>query len=383
MKKINNNIKFIYLFIICFLFIKLLSFINLIPMITNIIPVIWFIIFIIGIFITHNDYNHFFDVKDKVQTIIILIIIYLIIHFSLGLVFGYSYNIYDNTKIDYIIKNIYMYILPIIFQEYVRGILCNYSNNSSKIRCIISIIYVLTNLTFVNFNSIFVSGESLLKFLCFNLIPLISCEFVLTYITSIASYKTSLMYKIMMMSYSIFVPIVPNLNFFLHGIINTVFPAIIYFVFDSIHEMDVYKIYRYNCKRSILNYIPTIIILSIIVLNFFGIFKYQMVAILSNSMQPLYSKGDAIVYERISEQEKKLLKVGDIIVFYDKNNNLIIHRIYKIRENKGENEFITKGDNNDSVDSNVVKTENIKGKYLFNIKYIGYPKMYMYEILNN
>ena len=96
MKRINNNIKFIYIIIICFLFIKFLSAINIIPMITTITPIIWFIIFIIGIFITHSDYNHFFSVKDKKETMIIILIIYLILHFSLGLFFGYSYNIYNN-----------------------------------------------------------------------------------------------------------------------------------------------------------------------------------------------------------------------------------------------------------------------------------------------
>lgn len=379
MKKINNEIKSLYVIIICFLFIKFLSAINVIPIITTITPIIWFMIFIIGIFITHFDYNHFYSIKDKKYVIIIILIIYILLHFSIGLMFGFSYNVYQNNDLQSILKNLYIFVLPIIFQESIRGILCNYSNNSNKIKIIISILFILIDLNFLGFNSFFISGESFLKFLCLNLIPLISREFMLTYLVSVGSYKISLIYKLIITVYSIFVPIVPNLNFFLSGIINTSLPVVVYLIIDSYHEMDIYKIYQDNSKISILSYVPTVIILAIVVLNFLGAFKYQGVSILSNSMQPLYSKGDVVVYEKLDEKDKKNLKVGDIIIYNDKDNNMIIHRIYKINDSG----FITKGDNNENIDNRIVKIKDIKGKYVFHIKYLGYPKVAMYEALTN
>lgn len=382
MKKINNNIKFLYVIIICFLFIKFLSAINIIPMITIVEPIIWFIIFIIGIFITHLDYNHFFSVKDKKETMIIILIIYLIIHFSLGLFFGYSYNIYNNSKFIYVLKNIYLYILPIIFQEYIRCVLCNYSSNNNKIKAIIAILFIFINLNFVSFSNIFINGEAFFKFLCMNLIPLISLEFVLTYLASIGGYKLNLLYKLLITIYSIFIPIVPNLNFFITGIINTVFPVVVYLYVDQIHEMDTTRVYRDNSKKSLLNYIPVMLVGLIVILNFFGVFKYGVIAILSNSMNPLYYKGDSIVYKKLNNNEKELLKEGDIIVFENKDGDTIIHRIENIKEQENKS-FITKGDNNENIDTEVVTYNKIKGKYLFHIKYLGYFKLFMYESLNN
>ncbi|MBE6138943.1 MAG: signal peptidase I [Firmicutes bacterium] len=378
MKKINSNTKSLYIIIICFLFIKILSAINMIPMITNIIPIIWFIIFIIGIFITHSDYNHFYDKKDKIYTVIIILIIYLIIHFSLGLIFGFSYNVYQNDSLKYILKNVYIFILPIIFQEYIRGVLCNYSSNSNKIRFVISILFILINLNFNSLNSVFISGESFLKFLCLNLIPLISLELVLTYLTSIASYKISIIYKLIITIYSIFIPIVPNLNFFISGMINTSLPVIVYLIIDKYHELDISKVYQDHTKQNLLSYTPIMLIIVLIILGYSGVFKYGSIAILSNSMQPLYSKGDTIVYKKLNEEEKDNLNIGDIIVYYDKNENTIIHRIVNIQDNG----IITKGDNNENNDNQIVKLSDIKGKYIFHIKYLGSIKMFMYEVLN-
>lgn len=382
MKKINNNIKIIYVIIICFFIIKFLSDINLIPMITNIIPIIWFGIFIIGIFISYNDYNHFFNVEDKIYTIIIILIICLIFHFLSGLFIGYSYNAYNNNNFGSIFNNFYLYILPIVFQEYIRGILCNYSNNSNKLRIFISILYVLLNINFASIDNIFINNESFLKFICLNVISEISLQFVLTYLASVSSYKTSMIYRLINTCYSVFIPIVPSLHFFLNSIFYTIIPVIIYFVIDYFHEKDISKIYYNRVKKSVIVYIYLFIIIIILAFNYFDLFKYKMVAILSNSMNPLYSKGDVVVYQKLSENEKNNLKIGDIIVFEDKNSNTIIHRIVKIQDSE-DIMYITKGDNNDNIDSNLVKLKDIKGKYLIHIKYFGYPKVFMYEVLNN
>ena len=99
-----------------------------------------------------------------------------------------------------------------------------------------------------------------------------------------------------------------------------------------------------------------------------------MIAIMSNSMNPLYYKGDVVVIEKIDNQQ---LKKGDIIAFYDDNKNLIVHRINNI-----ENGYITtKGDNNSSIDLKRIKIEDVEGKYLFHIKFLGYPRVIMSEIL--
>lgn len=89
---------------------------------------------------------------------------------------------------------------------------------------------------------------------------------------------------------------------------------------------------------------------------------YGVLEVVSNSMKPTISKGDLIVINTkgYKYQEK------DIITFYDEENNFVTHRVAIIEDD----EIITKGDNNDSLDRGINKN-NIVGKYVFKIAYLG------------
>ena len=110
--------------------------------------------------------------------------------------------------------------------------------------------------------------------------------------------------------------------------------------------------------------IKTIVIILLLV-NILIIFKhkeriinnipFRYVVIKSNSMYPIFKKNDIIIIQR-----KKSYKVGDIITYNYKNQYFITHRIIEITENG----VITKGDNNNCVDNEVVSAENIIGKII-------------------
>ena len=112
-----------------------------------------------------------------------------------------------------------------------------------------------------------------------------------------------------------------------------------------------------------------------------GKIKYQLIAIGSNSMKPIFSKGDAILIEYLDSNEIKKLDIGDIIVYYS-DNKIIVHRI--IEKEKLDNDnymFKTKGDNNKSADYGYVEEDQIIAKYKLDIPIIGYPTIWVREIL--
>ena len=115
-------------------------------------PIFWIILFIIS-YNTNKDYFKRIKFQTiKIQTIFIIVTIYLILNFILGLFLGYSKSIYNHSIIG-IIKNIWVYISPIIFIEYVRQTLV--THNKSLINDIVVIIlFTLTNINiFTIFNS--------------------------------------------------------------------------------------------------------------------------------------------------------------------------------------------------------------------------------------
>lgn len=84
-------------------------------------------------------------------------------------------------------------------------------------------------------------------------------------------------------------------------------------------------------------------------------------------MSPKLKDGDVLITKKVNEE---ILKVGDIITF-KKNGINITHRITKIDEENGQKIYTTKGDNNTLEDSEKVKFEEIEGKSLVKIPFLG------------
>lgn len=83
---------------------------------------------------------------------------------------------------------------------------------------------------------------------------------------------------------------------------------------------------------------------------------------------PTLDINDLIFSVKVEQSE---LRQGDIISFY-KEEQVITHRIEEIVEQDGQTVYKTKGDNNNSFDEDLVKYEEIMGKYLFKIPKVGY-----------
>jgi hypothetical protein len=89
-----------------------------------------------------------------------------------------------------------------------------------------------------------------------------------------------------------------------------------------------------------------------------------------------FNKGDIVIIYGVNP---KNLKIGDVIVFQtDVRTEPIIHRIVNIHIVNNELVFTTKGDHNGSfgnVDINI-KSENILGKGVFRVPYLGWFKIW-------
>lgn len=95
-------------------------------------------------------------------------------------------------------------------------------------------------------------------------------------------------------------------------------------------------------------------------------------------MVPVFNRGDAVIYEKLSEEQLKKIEIYTIIV-YSREEQLIVHRVIDKWETNGKTYYLTKGDANKSDDYVPVGTDQIVGIYKFAIKYIGYPSVWLSE----
>lgn len=102
---------------------------------------------------------------------------------------------------------------------------------------------------------------------------------------------------------------------------------------------------------------------------------FDVYAVLSGSMEPTYKTG-SVIYVQSCEADD--VQVGDPITFV-LNEDLVVatHRVVSIDEDAGA--FTTKGDANSAIDGSPVLFENLLGKPVFTIPYLGYLVAYIQE----
>jgi len=97
--------------------------------------------------------------------------------------------------------------------------------------------------------------------------------------------------------------------------------------------------------------------------------NYEVLTVLSGSMEPAIKTGSIVFVKPSSNYQ-----VNDIITFLESNisDKPITHRIVEIREENGALYYKVKGDANSAADWSEVSKENITGKVLFSIPFLGY-----------
>lgn len=381
MRAMNKKIAFLYLLVILYIAIRIISVNSDVITISNELNVgIWGALFLLGLFFTKGDYNRYLEQYDKVQTTFIVVVAYLMFNFALGLFVGYQYNAYSMTPSG-LLHNTIMFMPIILFQEYLRQVFVSYSNGNNKWMAFITILFILININFNSITNEFRNAETGFKFLCSDILPLLAQNFVFTYLAFISSCKPSIIYRMLTTAVSIYLPILPNINWFYTGLFGILVPIALYIMVNySQAKLERKLSWKEEKQSRPITYVPVLIVVFLIVGFVVGLFKYQPVAVISDSMLPLFARGDMIIVEQLDEDDISNLKVGDVIKFLTENY-YVIHRIHAIEETDEGLLFTTKGDNNNAPDGKKVKPEQIQGKYRCHVKYVGFPSVWLSEAL--
>jgi signal peptidase len=123
---------------------------------------------------------------------------------------------------------------------------------------------------------------------------------------------------------------------------------------------------RKPAKTIILIVVALIIIVFLVFYrptSLWGDTRYEPVY--TGSMEPAIPVGSVVVIKPV---DPETLKIGDIICFTLTEPTSITHRIANVTDEG----FITKGDANEDPDQWTVRKENVIGKVIFTIPFIGY-----------
>lgn len=384
MRSLSKKALFLYIFIVAFLVGRVLIFKgDLISVYTTKFnPIFWIFTAILSYLIARDEPNLKVRSKyDITQTVIIILILYCMIYFSLGLVFGYEKSPYSHELIP-MLKNIWTFVVAIGFQEYVRMQLIKLSPKKIGYYAIITLFFIIAEIDFWNISSNFSNNVAFFKYMSQTIVPLLVSNCLFTYLVIMAGNVPSTIYRVILSLITILLPIFPGLNWLIKAMLEIILVIVCALYVNYVDLQSARVLNRRQLKKEkVTSYIPFVIVLVILVCFIGGIFKYQPIAVLSNSMYPTFARGDAVVVQKLEKKEFSKLKKGDIL-YYSKDGKLVIHRIIEIKETEEKKlEIKTKGDNNNTEDNWIIKEEEIIGKVKFMIPYIGYPSVWVNEML--
>ena len=314
-----------------------------------------------------NNYNK----NGGIRTIIIFVMLFGIIGYLLGIILGFNkgYLLSFNT----IFNGIIPITLMTIFIEILRFIVLKKAFYNKYVIVIFtiltSLIYILLHYSDVN------SNYKIFVFISTIVIPYVAIESLCSYFSINIGLLPCIVFKLIIFLYPYIIPIVPNYGDYFKSVLDILLCFSIFVTINKgLLEFDKSKkiVNRFNFNVFT---VPLLVVLIVLVIFTSGIFKYQLVAIASDSMNPAYYKGDTLMVEKCSINK---IKVGDILVFMS-DNRIITHRVIKIYKENDKIKFITKGDNNKTRDDIISDDSNYIGKGIFILKYIGYPTIWINE----
>ena len=339
-------------------------------------PIFWIIFCIVLFFTLGTLYTNTKLRKKIIQYTTVATLTYLIVYMLSGLFVTFGENPYSTTLKGLII-NFWSLGIPIFAKEYIRYKLINnvYDRDKVKFAILISAVYIIIDIQYTSFIGQTVATLTIVKYISQVIIPNIAKNVLFSYIAIQGDYLPAILYQLVTNIYYWVSTILPNSPWAMTAIIDTVIPIILFLYI----RYEKVKLVPQKDRRMVIDTnpgsaIPLVIAIVLVIWFALGIFPVKPIAIATGSMEKEICVGDVAIIKKCNSND---VNVGDIIE-YQMEGYTVVHRIIDKRQNNGRFSFITKGDNNNTPDRDEVKEDQLIGKVIFKIKYIGYPAIWMH-----
>jgi signal peptidase I len=310
-----------------------------------------------------------------ILSVIMAVIIASLTQFS-GVFLGFRKNPYF-VDLDILLKTILPLIVIVITTEIIRLVLLSQKNGVIDVIafliCLCADVLATTSIPNVTTFNRFMDLVGLALF------PALVSNVFHHYVTKHYGMLPNIAFRLLMTLYVYFIPRVTAMPDALTSCIKLFTPvlmlAIVYIFFSKRKKKAVQRGKKISVVGTTLALLATLSVTMLISCRF----QYGAIVIATESMTGEINKGDMIIYERYEDQE---IKEGQVIVFL-KNNRRIVHRVVEIEYVGGETRYYTKGDANDGLDSGYRVEEDLFGVTDMKIAYIGYPSLWLREMLES
>lgn len=320
--------------------------------------------------------------SEKAYMVGSVLAVWFVIYFLSGLATTYTRNTLMATPIG-IALNMFGFGLTAIALEYTRHkiILLAGRRNVLWFGVIVTIVFAVQQLNLSAFSSGY-NIEQFTKFVVADMVPIFASSMVLTYLAVSSGFPAMLVYKLGILASTLLLPVLPKYDWYLIGVSSVLLAVAVYLVVDRAQQGRRPEHRRHHAHIYRASNIMFITAMVGLVLFVTGALSYKPVVVVSNSMQPVYSRGAMIIVRM--KVDPMDIENGNIIQYKHKQTGQVItHRVIEIQQaanGSGDRVFITKGDNNQSEDIPVEQSQ-LRGVVQAQIPYIGYPTVWFRSLI--
>ncbi len=322
------------------------------------------------------------------KQIFIWMIIFALVYVSLFYLMGLYYG-FRHAKILFSFGTLFKYIIPLIIiitsSEIIRKIFLLQNGrvrigklqiNLSTVLCYI----IMVLIDFIIYNDIYTLNrlDDFLIALGFVLFASLSCNLLYNYISIRYGEKSIIIYRLITILYVYIIPIVPDVYIFFQSFLRMLYPYLIYILLEKNYSKFDFIISYTDRKKQIIGNTILIVVLTLFIMLISCQFRYGILVVGSESMNGTINKGDAVIFEKYSNQ---IVKKGQVIIF-DYNGIKTIHRVDEIKKVNDVNRYYTKGDANKERDFGYITDNKIDGLVKLKVKYIGYPTLWVRKLFS-
>ena len=233
----------------------------------------------------------------------------------------------------------------------------------------IILIFSFTEVNLDTFSKLKTLEESF-SYISKNILPVVFYNVFMTFAAYILGFYGTAIYATLTKFPIWIVRILPNFRWITLLLVGALLPLMFTIVLRSISKRKATRGKRQEMKQaSPYSWIATAVVSVLTVWFALGIFPIFPTAIVSNSMKPDISRGDIVLLQKV---DPNTLEEQDVIL-YALDDIQVFHRIIKIQYLQGVKQYTVKGDNNQFQDPKAVIGEQIIGKHIATIPYIGWP----------
>ena len=341
-------------------------------------PIFWILLSALLFFTLGKNFDNKKLKKNIIQYTTVAVLVYIIVYMLSGLFVTFGLNPYSTT-LKGLIMNLWISGLAMVAKEYIRYKLINnvYDKDKVKIAVIISIIYIVIDIHYIRFIGQTIATLTIIKYVAQSIIPNIAKNVLFSYTAMYSDFIPAITYQLITNLYYWISPILPNSPWAMTSIIDTVIPIILLLYI----RYEKTKLLPRKDRQEIINtnpgsIIPLIVMIILAIWFAIGIFPIKPISIATGSMEKELCVGDVAIIKKCNSND---VNVGDIIE-YQMEGYTVVHRIVEKQQKNGEFYFVTQGDNNNAPDSEIVRENQLIGKVIFKIRYIGYPAIWIHKL---